>query len=68
MSCPKCKEPQHCPCKACTARRTEKVVTWVHADEDGNIISCGHCGHTMTIDEWESHFYTLYKESQTDDG
>ncbi len=50
MLCPKCKEPQHCPCKHCKERNKGKVLwKW---DDSGEIISCGHCGHAMHADGW----------------
>lgn len=45
MSCPKCGGAQECPCANCAERNAGKVVwKW---DETGEVISCGHCGHTM---------------------
>lgn len=48
--CPKCGGEQLCPCANCAPSHPDKVMwKW---DEAGEIISCGHCGHTMTADSW----------------
>lgn len=48
MKCPKCSAEQLCPCTNCADLNAGKV-TWRW---DGDLISCGHCGHTMHVDAW----------------
>jgi len=62
MTCPNCGKEQYCPCSNCQPRHKQKVV-WVWVTENGPI-SCGHCGHTMSVGEWEDLSYKQYKESK----
>ena len=57
--CPKCEGKQYCPCTACSPKNKDKT-TWVWVGSDGPI-ECGHCGHTMSVDEWETLDYKEYK-------
>jgi len=51
MKCPKCDGIQYCPCESCRKQHKQDVVwKWV---TDNGPISCGHCGHTMSVEEWE---------------
>ena len=50
LVCPKCLKDQWCPCEACKERHGQEIV-WVW-DKTGEIVSCGHCGHTMTAGDW----------------
>lgn len=62
MTCPKCNEAQYCPCENCAKRSAGKVVwKW---DDTGEIISCGHCGHTMSADDWMDHDMAQYNASR----
>ena len=49
--CPVCGLDQLCPCKSCNETNAGKT-TWIWT-EDGESISCGGCGHTMSADEWQ---------------
>jgi len=62
MKCPKCGGLQYCPCATCRERHGESVV-WIWAD-NGNDISCGHCGYTMGCDAWEEEAYDQYKQQE----
>jgi hypothetical protein len=49
MHCPKCEGGHLCGCKSCAEKNKGKVTyKW----PDGKHIACGHCGHTMSADEW----------------
>lgn len=50
LLCPKCLKDQHCPCESCKERHGQEIV-WVW-DTTGELVSCGHCGHTMHVDGW----------------
>ena len=63
--CPKCKEEQNCPCENCQ-ERNEGKITWIWIDGNGPI-KCGHCGHTMSVDEWmheEMRQFEEFKEAE----
>lgn len=48
--CPVCGGSQLCPCTNCApAHPAEVMWKW---DKTGELISCGHCGHTMHADVW----------------
>jgi len=48
--CPVCGGAQLCPCSNCAPDHAEEMMwKW---DESGELISCGHCGHTMHADGW----------------
>ena len=48
--CPICGGAQLCPCENCAPRHCAEIMwKW---DDTGELISCGHCGHTMHADGW----------------
>lgn len=49
--CPFCGEEQHCPCTNCSDKNADKVA-WIWVAGNGPI-KCGHCGHEMSLDDWE---------------
>jgi hypothetical protein len=51
MLCPKCKEPQHCPCLHCIIDRSKGKVVWKW-HPNGEVLECGHCGYAMHADGW----------------
>jgi aspartate carbamoyltransferase regulatory subunit len=59
MKCPKCNEIQYCPCPACVERHKQDV-TWIWVTGNGPI-KCGHCGHEMSVGEWEQEEWNQYE-------
>ena len=59
--CPKCHGEQICGCKACLERvpGRDKEVTWKWPD--GDTIACGHCGFTMSADDWQDRDWQYSK-------
>lgn len=55
LACPECGQLQYCPCPACRESHNQKIV-WIWITGNGPI-ACGHCGHTMTEDEWTDECY-----------
>lgn len=56
--CPVCGGAQLCPCANCKPLHAEEVMwRW---DETGELISCGHCGHTMHADRWQDLDFQRY--------
>ena len=51
MYCPNCGNEQWCPCDSCREMHQREIV-WEWVTPDGPI-ACGHCGHTMSVDEWD---------------
>jgi phage terminase large subunit GpA-like protein len=51
MNCPKCGAEQLCPCNNCSTKNAGKVTQKWH-DENLQRISCGHCGLTLSEEEW----------------
>lgn len=62
MVCPKCHKKQHCPCKHCKPSH-EQEITWKWLTKNGPI-ACGHCGHTMSLDEWDKEGYRQHEDSE----
>jgi hypothetical protein len=62
-TCPKCDGLQHCPCNACSKRRQENVRVWIE-HQDTDVIECGYCGHSMSMDSWFDWEWTQYKFKQ----
>ena len=50
LKCPCCAGPQHCSCVHCKARHKQKVTSIWNAPNGP--ISCGHCGFTMSLEDW----------------
>jgi hypothetical protein len=71
VKCPRCDVEMKCDCKACTSRNAALVATFpeyaregVLQTSEGDSISCGNCGLTAHICEWEDLSYDLYYEER----
>lgn len=61
MLCYCCGKKMFCPCKHCIERHEEEVVwIWKEGNEEG-LIACGHCGFTMSVDDWQELEFELQK-------
>ena len=60
--CPKCGGDNRCPCAACAKNGYTKPddVTYKWT-EDGESMTCGHCGFTALADVWMDQEYEYYK-------
>lgn len=61
MNCPKCGHEQKCPCPACQSRnKTDKPWIW----KEGELVSCGLCGHTLSANDWMNLEWEQYKNGR----
>lgn len=58
LKCPKCGGDQYCPCPACTERERQSIV-WINK---GDLVACGHCGHTMHVNKWLMEEYNQFED------
>ncbi len=49
-TCPRCGGEYHCGCESC--RKYNEGDGLTRSVMNGNDISCGYCGHTMSGDAW----------------
>jgi transcription elongation factor Elf1 len=62
FGCPKCHKEQICGCRHCVSQHPDRVneVTYKWGN-DGESLSCGHCGYTMSVDAWQDREWDYYK-------
>ena len=60
LLCPCCAGKQFCPCENCCKFHEQKIV-WKWVTPNGPI-ACGHCGFTMSCDDWMLFEYEFFED------
>jgi hypothetical protein len=64
FTCPVCAYPQYCPCEVCAPRSPVGVKPWVRVSSE--IITCGGCGATASVDWWTDEEMKQWEEFEND--